>query len=154
MTGGVLDGAAGNKAGGSGRPAKYDILILDGAHKHSLTAARSLARSGLRVALGESPTQFLRNQKPPSFYSRYCAHALVLPNYVTEQGEYVEAIFAFVRDNGIRVVLPVGDANITLLAPQRERFAELGCFIAVASGVARCFGHSQIRDRGKSPGQI
>jgi predicted ATP-grasp superfamily ATP-dependent carboligase len=145
MTGGALDGAARNKAGGSERPAKYDILILDGAHKHSLTAARSLARSGLRVAIGESPTQFLQNQKPASFYSRYCAHALVLPNYVTEQDEYVEAILAFVRDNGIRVVLPVGDANITLLAPQRERFAEHGCFIAVASDASLEIANDKVR---------
>ena len=145
MTGGALDEAARNTTGGSERPAKYDILILDGAHKHSLTAARSLARSGLRVAIGESPTQFLQNQKPASFYSRYCAHALVLPNYVTEQDEYVEAIFAFVRDNGIRVVLPVGDANITLLAPHRERFKEFGCMLAIASDAALEIANDKVR---------
>jgi predicted ATP-grasp superfamily ATP-dependent carboligase len=115
---------------------QYDVLILDGAHKHSLTSARSLARAGLRVAVGESATQYRPGHEPPSFQSRYCARTLVLPDYVTEQTAYADTILAFVRDHGVRVVLPVGDANITLLAPQRERFAELGCHLAVASDAA------------------
>jgi predicted ATP-grasp superfamily ATP-dependent carboligase len=115
---------------------KYDILILDGSHKHSLTSARSLARAGLRVAVGESVGQYPPHHEPPSFQSRYCARALVLPDYVTEPAVYVDAVLGFVREQGIRVVLPVGDANITLLAPNRERFAEAGAFLAVASDAA------------------
>jgi predicted ATP-grasp superfamily ATP-dependent carboligase len=57
----------------------------------------------------------------------------VLPDYVTEPAAYVDAVLGFVREHGVRVVLPVGDANITLLAPHRERFTELGSFLAVAS---------------------
>jgi predicted ATP-grasp superfamily ATP-dependent carboligase len=113
---------------------QYDILILDASHKHSLTSARSLARSaGLRVALGESVGQFSPDHEPPSFRSRYCARALVLPDYVSEPAAYVDAVLAFVREHRVKVVLPVGDANITLLAPHRERFTELGSFLAVAS---------------------
>ena len=115
---------------------QYDILILDGSHKHSLTSARSLARAGLRVAVGESVGQYPPHHEPPSFQSRYCARALVLPDYVSEPAAYADAVLAFVRENGIKVVLPVGDANITLLAPHRERFAELGSFLAVASDAA------------------
>ncbi len=115
---------------------KYDVLILDGSHKHSLTSARSLARAGLRVAIGESVGQYPPRHDPPSFQSRYCARALVLPDYVTEPAAYVDAILAFVREHGIKVVLPVGDANTTLLAPNRERFVEAGAFLAVASEAA------------------
>ena len=57
----------------------------------------------------------------------------MLPDYVSEPAAYVDAVLAFVREHGVRVVLPVGDANITLLAPHRERFTELGSFLAVAS---------------------
>src|SRR5258707_7567050 len=32
--------------------------------------------------------------------------------------------------------MPVGDANITLLAPHREKFTEIGAFLAVASDAA------------------
>jgi predicted ATP-grasp superfamily ATP-dependent carboligase len=115
---------------------KYDILILDGSHKHSLTSARSLAKAGLRVAVGESVGQYPPRHEPPSFQSRSCARALVLPDYVTEPAAYVDAVLTFVREHGIKVVLPVGDANITLLAPHRERFAEAGSFLAVASDAA------------------
>lgn len=114
----------------------YDILILDGSHKHALTSARSLAQSGLRVAIGESVSQYAPGHRPPSFHSRSCAYALVLPDYVTEPAAYVEAATAFTREHGIRVVLPVGDANITLLAPHRDTFKELGSFLAVASDAA------------------
>ena len=115
---------------------QYDILILDASHKHSLTSARSLARAGLRVALGESVSQYSPRHDPPAFRSRYCARALVLPDYVSEPEAYVDAVLAFVREHGVKVVMPVGDANITLLAPRRERFKELDCFVAVASEAA------------------
>jgi predicted ATP-grasp superfamily ATP-dependent carboligase len=125
----------------------YDVLILDASHKHSLTSARSLARAGLglRVALGESIGQYRPHHEPPSFHSRYCARALVLPDYVSEPAEYVDAVLAFVREHGVRVVLPVGDANITLLAPKRERFTELGCFLAVASDSALELANDKVR---------
>ncbi|HEX7160892.1 MAG TPA: ATP-grasp domain-containing protein [Trebonia sp.] len=115
---------------------QYDILILDASHKHSLTSARSLARAGLRVALGEAAGQYPPEHTMPSFSSRYCARALMLPDYVSEPEAYVDAVLAFVREHGVKVVMPVGDANITLLAPQRERFTELGSFVAVASEAA------------------
>jgi predicted ATP-grasp superfamily ATP-dependent carboligase len=115
---------------------QYDILILDASHKHSLTSARSLARAGLRIALGESVSQYPPRHDPPAFRSRYCARALVLPDYVSEPEAYVDAVLAFVREHGVKVVMPVGDANITLLAPRRERFKELDCFVAVASEAA------------------
>jgi predicted ATP-grasp superfamily ATP-dependent carboligase len=115
---------------------KYDILILDASHKHSLTSARSLARAGLRVALGEAEGQYPTEHKIPSFSSRYCARALILPDYVNEPAAYVDAVLAFTREHGVKVVMPVGDANITLLAPHREKIAELGSFLAVASDAA------------------
>ena len=133
MAGETFDGLARDRKG----PAdQYDVLILDGSHKHSLTSARSLARAGLKVAIGESIGQYPPRHEPPSFQSRYCARALVLPDYVTEPTEYADAVLAFVREHGVKVVLPVGDANITLLAPQRERFTEAGSFLAVASEAA------------------
>jgi predicted ATP-grasp superfamily ATP-dependent carboligase len=130
MAGETFDGLARDRKG----PAdQYDVLILDGSHKHSLTSARSLARAGLKVAIGESIGQYPPRHEPPSFHSRYCARALVLPDYVSEPTAYADAVLAFVREHGVKVVLPVGDANITLLAPRRERFTEAGSFLAVAS---------------------
>jgi predicted ATP-grasp superfamily ATP-dependent carboligase len=124
---------------------KYDVLILDASHKHSLTSARSLGRAGFRVALGETVGQYRPDREPPSFHSRYCARALVLPDYVSEPEAYVAAVLAFVGEHQVKVVLPVGDANIKLLAPHRERFAELGSMLAVASDAALEIANDKIR---------
>ncbi|MDX6344884.1 MAG: hypothetical protein QOH87_5022 [Trebonia sp.] len=123
-------------AGMAAARGQYDVLILDASHKHSLTTARSLGRAGLRVALGESAGQYPPHHEPPSFHSRYCSRALVLPDYVSEPARYVDAVLAFVREHRVRVVLPIGDANIKVLAPERGRFTELGSFLAVAPDAA------------------
>jgi predicted ATP-grasp superfamily ATP-dependent carboligase len=145
MTETALNATVLDKLETSGGRAHYDILILDASHKHSLTSARSLARSGLRVALGESVGQYRPGHRPPSFRSRACARALVLPDYVSEPAAYVEAVLAFAREHRVRVVLPVGDANITLLAPHRQRFSELGCMLAVASDAALEVANDKVR---------
>ncbi len=80
---------------------RYDILILDASHKHSLTSARSLARAGLRVALGEAAGQYPPELKMPAFSSRYCSYALMLPDYLAEPAAYVDAVLAFTREHGI-----------------------------------------------------
>jgi predicted ATP-grasp superfamily ATP-dependent carboligase len=132
------------KTSSAGR-GNYDILILDASHKHSLTSARSLGRAGLRVALGESVGQYPPSHEPPAFRSRFCDRALVLPDYIADPAGYVEAVIAFTRDHGIKVVLPVGDANITLLTPHRKRFAELGCMLAAASDAALEIANDKVR---------
>ena len=115
---------------------RYDILILDGGSKQAVTSARSLGRSGLRVAVGESVGQLQFNLEPPAFRSRYCARTVALPDYIGDPAPYAEAIIGFVRDHRVRVVLPTGDASIVELAPYRERFTALHCTLAMASDEA------------------
>jgi hypothetical protein len=115
---------------------QYDILILDAEWRIALTTVRSLGRAGLRVALGEGVGQYRPDHAPASFRSRYCARAVELPDYTSDPASFVDAIIAFVREHRVRVVLPAGDASIALLAPNRERFAELGCTVAVAPDTA------------------
>jgi predicted ATP-grasp superfamily ATP-dependent carboligase len=124
----VLPSAAG-QARGSG---SYDILILDAAHKQSLASARSLGRAGLRVALGETRAQFDPAVPLPAFRSRYCLRSLILPDLVTDGPAFAAAVTDFVRANSPRVVLPTGDATISVLRPYRQRLAELGCVLALA----------------------
>lgn len=123
-------------SGVPGQREPYDVLILDGSYKQSLTSARSLGQAGLRVALGESVSQYDPERGPASWRSRYCARAVPLPDYNTDRASYIEAVVAFVGDHRVRVVLPTGDANIVMLAPNRKRFADLGCTLAVAADAA------------------
>jgi predicted ATP-grasp superfamily ATP-dependent carboligase len=114
----------------------YDILILDAGWRIATTITRSLGRAGLRVALAESATQYSAAHKPPAFSSRYCARTVDLPDYTSDPAPFIDAILAFVREHRVRVVLPVADSGIALLAPHRERFAEAGCTVAVAPDAA------------------
>lgn len=130
----ISDEAAQNAASAAG--GTYDILILDGTYKQSLTSARSLGLAGLRVAVGESAPHYHPDRGAASWRSRYCARAVALPDFNADRASYVEAIVSFVRDHQVKVVLPTGDANIVMLAPHRKRFADLGCTLAVASDAA------------------
>ncbi len=110
----------------------YDILILDAGVKQSLASARSLGRAGLRVALGESQSQYRSRPPLPAFQSRYCARAVILPDYTSDPAAYANAVIAFARDHHVRVVLPAADPSVAALAPYRGRLAELGCMLALA----------------------
>jgi len=114
----------------------YDILILDAEHKQSLAAARSLGRAGLRVALGESLTQYREDPPLPAFRSRYCARSEVFPGYAEDPDAYALAIVDFIRANPTRVILPAGDASCVTLMPYRQRLAELGCVLALPANPA------------------
>jgi predicted ATP-grasp superfamily ATP-dependent carboligase len=123
----------------------YDILIVDAGWRIATTITRSLGRAGLRVALAESTTQYTSSHKPPAFSSRYCARTVDLPDYTSDPAPFIDAILAFVREHSVRVVLPVADSGIALLAPHRERFAELGCTVAVAPDAALEIAYDKTR---------
>ena len=106
----------------------FDALVLDGSYKQSLASVRSLGRAGLRVAVGESRT----GEPVPAYYSRFCAHRVALPSYVTRPDAFAAAVVDFVREFPTRVVLPAGDATIAALGPAREQLAGLGCTLALA----------------------
>lgn len=114
------------------RSSGYDILILDAGHKQSLASARSLGRAGLRVAMGETLAQFDPAVPVPAFRSRYCLRSLFLPDLVADSPAFAAAVIDFVRAHSPRVVLPTGDATISVLRPYRQRLAELGCALALA----------------------
>jgi predicted ATP-grasp superfamily ATP-dependent carboligase len=136
MAGAAPDVLARDEPGTAGELDTYGILILDALGKQSLTSARSLGRAGIRVALGESVGQYSARPQPPSWRSRYCSRAVALPDYNSDPAAYIDAIIAFVSDHSVKVVLPTGDASITMLAAHRERFAKLDCTLVLASDAA------------------
>ncbi len=110
---------------------KYDVLILDSVSKIALTSVRSLARAGLRVALGEAEGAFTEGHEPPAWRSRYCSRTVKLPDYTADATAFADGVVAFAREHGVRLVLPSGDATIAILAQHRARFAEIGCALHV-----------------------
>ena len=114
----------------------YDILILDAAYKQSLVSAQSLGRAGLRVALAECFAEYDPSLPVPAFRSRHSSRNVVLPNYAADPVAFGSAVVDFVRAHPTRVLLPTGDGVIAAMAPYRERLAEFGCVLALASDCA------------------
>ena len=129
----------------SGERGNYDILILDAEWRIAVTITRSLGRAGLRVALAEATADKGPHREPPSFSSRYCAGTVHLPDYNADPAAFVDAVFEFVLENRVRVVLPTADSSFVLMAPHRDRFAEIGCTVAVASDAALEIANDKVR---------
>lgn len=117
-------------------PGNYDVLILDASMKQSLASTRSLGRAGLRVAAGESVSQFAGDVSLPTFKSRYCLHKVVLPDVTGDAPAFIAAVTEFVRENSPRVILPTGDITIAVLRQCRQQLAALGCVLAIAPEAA------------------
>jgi len=120
----------------AGRSGSYDILVLDASYKQTLVSVRSLGRAGLRVALGECYAECDPSLPILAFQSRYSACNVVLPSYATDPYGFADAILEWVREHPTRVVLPAGDGSLAALMPHRERFAALGCTLALAPNSA------------------
>jgi predicted ATP-grasp superfamily ATP-dependent carboligase len=118
------------------RSGGYDILVLDASMKQSLAAVRSLGKAGLRVAAGESIAQLHSRLPLPAFKSRYCQRTVVLPDLTTDEDAFIAAVTEFVSVHSPRVILPSGDITIAVLRRHRDRFAALGCVVALAAEAA------------------
>jgi len=123
----VSDGAR-----NSGRDG-YDVLVLDAASKQSLASVRSLGRSGLRVAVGETFAECDPSLPILAFRSRYSARNVVLPNHASAPAAFAAELLDFIRAHPTRVLLPTMDGTIAALAPCRESLAAAGCTLALPS---------------------
>jgi predicted ATP-grasp superfamily ATP-dependent carboligase len=118
------------------RSGDYDILVLDASMKQSLAAVRSLGKAGLRVAAGESTAQLQSGLPLPAFRSRYCQRSVVLPDLITDEAGFADALTEFVRDCSPRVILPSGDITIAVLRRHRDQLAALGATVALPAEAA------------------
>jgi hypothetical protein len=101
----------------------YDVLILDAGSRQSLASTRSLGRAGLRVALAECFAECDPSLPVLAFRSRYSAHSVVLPHFVTDPAAFGAAIVSFVREHPTPVILPASDGSIAAVLPEREKLA-------------------------------
>lgn len=93
------------------------VLVTDGDNRAALAVTRSLGRRGHHVIVAE------RRPRPLAQASRYCAESLVYPDPWTQEGAFVDALAAAVRDHRVDVLLPIADIACALVAEHRERFA-------------------------------
>jgi predicted ATP-grasp superfamily ATP-dependent carboligase len=110
-----------------------DVLITDAGMRQALVAARSLGRSGLNVALAESPDAVAAGLPVPAFASRWSASQTWLPGLQDDPDEYARALLQLVGQLGAKVLIPNSDGSIAALRPWRSEFEGRGVSIALAS---------------------
>jgi predicted ATP-grasp superfamily ATP-dependent carboligase len=84
----------------------------------SLSVVRSLGRQGINtIAVSD-------RKRPPSFSSRYCDETRTVPDPAADLEGYGDALLALARRADVKLIVPVREADVHVLAKHRERFAE------------------------------
>jgi predicted ATP-grasp superfamily ATP-dependent carboligase len=84
----------------------------------SLSVVRSLGRAGINtIAVSD-------RKRPPSFSSRYCGETETVPDPAADLKGYSDALLALARREDVELIVPVREADVYVLARDRERFAE------------------------------
>ncbi len=114
------------------------VLITDGHWRKTLAATRALGRRNLKVAVGEST--FLST----AGFSRYCRHRIVYPSAFVQPLAFVDRLYDYCSKNAVRMLLPMEDHTLELLAVHREQFEHITA-LPIASGV----NLDRARDKGE-----
>jgi predicted ATP-grasp superfamily ATP-dependent carboligase len=93
------------------------ILVLDGHSAAALAFTRSAGRAGHWVAVGANAGLFAAAK-----LSRYCRLALDYPVSTDDASRFVDAIFNFVRQHSVELVVPITDWTLHPISEQRDRF--------------------------------
>jgi predicted ATP-grasp superfamily ATP-dependent carboligase len=93
------------------------VLVTDGEQRAALAVVRSLGRAGYEVAVCSS------RARPLAGGSRYCSHEAVVPDALEDAPGFVTAAEALVRAGGIDVLIPVSEASLLALLPERQRLS-------------------------------
>src|SRR5688572_14994088 len=103
-----------------------NVLVLDGRQRSALAAVRSLGRHGLRVIVADSTPHTLAGA------SRHASAELVYPDAAAEPGKFLDWVADMAARLQVRAILPLTDLTVMLLAPARERFANIALLCAPA----------------------
>ena len=114
----------------------YDVLILDATLRQSLTTTRSLGRRGKRVAALETSSTLVRSTHIPTFSSRWCQKATLLPGYEREQEPFFTALKQEIAASGAGVLISSSDGTIEVLRHYRAELERMGIRLALADEAA------------------
>jgi predicted ATP-grasp superfamily ATP-dependent carboligase len=95
------------------------ILVTDGEQRAALAVTRSLGRAGHLVHVAG-----LR-RRPLAGASRYCRRTVLLPDPLHHSIPYADAVREHVRRERIDLIVPITEATILALLPQREHIDAL-----------------------------
>jgi predicted ATP-grasp superfamily ATP-dependent carboligase len=93
------------------------VLVTDGEQRSALAAVRSLGRAGY------APFVCSRFERSLAGASRHVRSQLRVPDPLSDPGGYVDQLRRLVDHWRIRVLLPMTEASLLALLPQRQRFS-------------------------------
>jgi predicted ATP-grasp superfamily ATP-dependent carboligase len=102
-----------NAASGAG--ASRSIVVTDGEQRSALATTRSLGRVGHRVFVCAPRSGTIASA------SRYCERAFIVPDALHAPAEFAEALARITAEVRADVVIPVSEASLLAVLPQRER---------------------------------
>ena len=91
------------------------VFVTDGDQRSALAAVRALGRSGVPVTVGE------KSERSLAGVSRYCARQVLYPSPIDHAAQFQEFLAAEMRRGTYRVLFPMTDISIRLLAEVRDR---------------------------------
>ena len=94
------------------------VLVAPGNLRSALAVTRSLGRRGVPVTVADDRVSSLAGA------SRYCRSSLAVPSPVEAGDAFVEALQREVERGGHRVVIPMDDVALGLVADARMRFED------------------------------
>jgi predicted ATP-grasp superfamily ATP-dependent carboligase len=123
---------------------RVHAVLLDAVARQALVTARSLGRSGRRVAIAESRAEIPGLFRPPAFASRWCVGSRVLPSFRRDPEAYGTALIDFVKASGAPVVVPATDGSVAAVRAVRDELSE---FATVALASETALGIANDKDR-------
>jgi predicted ATP-grasp superfamily ATP-dependent carboligase len=85
----------------------------------SLACLRSLSKQGIRtIAISEDRTA-------PGLHSKYCDEAIVVPDPTDDLVAYERELLALAQREDVRTVIPVREADVYVLARNRDAFSSV-----------------------------
>ncbi len=92
------------------------VLVTDGHERAALAVVRSLGRAGYRPFVCSPRARALAGA------SRYCARQTAVPDALEQPALFAVAVDRLVRQWHIDVLLPITEASLLALLPERQRF--------------------------------
>lgn len=95
------------------------VFVTDAQQRKTLAVIRSLGRRGIEVGAGEE------TRLATAFFSRYCRQRVVYPSPARQPAEFVTGLLAHLRRHRCRVLIPMDDDALMLVARHSAEFSAL-----------------------------
>lgn len=97
---------------------QYSVLISASPLPHSYACARSLSRKGIRTIVAAE------DERLPTFASRYCDEAIIIPSARDDLTAYKDALVGIAARPDVRTIVPIRPQDPYVLAKYRDEFEQ------------------------------